>query len=120
MGLTNSGVPGDVQVAERSAHWGRPRRSRYQPTAAYVLAEQLKSEGVELYAAEGPWRAGGRTLPRPGRGNVGLIPLVTNGRTEVIVDTMEHAADLSGLLNWCGVHDLNPVPDLMPPIMESN
>jgi hypothetical protein len=120
MGLTNSVSPGDVQVAERSDQWSRPRRSRYQPTAAYLLAEQLKSEGVELYAAEGPWRAGGRTLPRPGRGNVGLIPLVTNGRTEVMVDTMEHAVDVSGLLNWCGVDDLNPVSDLTPPALENN
>lgn len=118
MGLSSS-VLGDLQVADRSDHRHRSRRSRYQPTTAYVLAEQLKSEGIELYAAEGPWRAGGRTLPRVGRGNLNLIPLVTNGRTEVMVDTMERAADLSGFLNWCGVDDLNPVPDLTPPASDS-
>ena len=32
-----------------------------------------------------------------------------------MVDTMEHARDLAGLLNWCGVDDLDPVPDLVPP-----
>jgi len=29
-----------------------------------------------------------------------------------MVDTMEHAIDLSGFLNWCGVEELNPVSDL--------
>jgi hypothetical protein len=32
-----------------------------------------------------------------------------------MVDTMEHAVDLSGFLNWCGVDELDPVPDLTPP-----
>jgi hypothetical protein len=32
-----------------------------------------------------------------------------------MVDTMEHAIDLSRFLNWCGVDDLNPVPDLALP-----
>ncbi len=97
----------------------RGQRRRYQPTAAYLLAERIKREGVELSAVEGPWRAGGRRLRRPGRNNLGVIPLVTNGHTEVMVDTMEHAADLSGFLNWCAVEDLNPVPDLTPPPQES-
>lgn len=91
------------------------RRRRYQPTAAYLLAEGLKREGVELASVEGPWRPGGRTLERRGRNHLDVIPLVTNGLTEVMVDTMEHAVDVSGLLNWCGVEELNPVPDLTPP-----
>jgi hypothetical protein len=96
-----------------------PQRRRYQPTAVYVLAERMKRKGVEISAARGPWRPTGRRLPRPGRNHLGVIPVVTNGRTEVMVDTMEHAADLSGLLNWCGVDELNPVPDLNPPPRES-
>jgi hypothetical protein len=28
---------------------------------------------------------------------------------------MEHARDLAGLLNWAGVDELDPVPDLVPP-----
>jgi hypothetical protein len=32
-----------------------------------------------------------------------------------MVDTMEHATEVAGLLNWCGVEDLDPVPDLIPP-----
>ena len=94
------------------------QRRAYQPTAAYALAERVKRAGVKTSAVDGPWRAGGHPLQRPGRNHLGVIPLVTNGRTEVMVDTMEHAADLSGLLNWCGVEDLNPVSDLRPPPRE--
>jgi hypothetical protein len=32
-----------------------------------------------------------------------------------MVDTMEHAIDLSGFLNWCGLEDLSPVADLHLP-----
>lgn len=96
-----------------------PRRRRYQPMAAYVIAERVKQSGAPIAAVEGPWRAGGRLLRRPGRNHLGMIPLVTNGHTEVMVDTMEHAADLSALLNWCGVEDLDPVADLSPPPHES-
>jgi hypothetical protein len=85
--------------------------------AAYVLAERVKRNGVAIGVADGPWRAGGLALQRPGRNHLGMIPLVTNGRTELMVDTMEHATDLSGLLNWCGVEDLDPVSDLSPPLM---
>jgi hypothetical protein len=99
--------------------YSSPPRRRYQPMAAYALAEQIKRHGVELSAIEGPWRVAGRTLQRPGRNRLNLIPLVTNGRTEVMVDSMQHAADLSGLLNWCGLENLNPVADLAPPPDES-
>jgi hypothetical protein len=91
------------------------RRRRYEPRVAYQLAERLKRQGVELSAARGPWQA--RTLPlsRRGRNRLRFIPFVTNGRSEVMVDTMEHAIDLSSFLNWCGVDDLNPVADLALP-----
>jgi hypothetical protein len=95
------------------------RRHRYQPVVAYRLAEGLKREGVELAAVEGPWRPGGRTLNRRGRNRLHIIPVVTNGETEVMVDTMEHAVEVSGLLNWCGVDHLEPVPDLTPPAVGS-
>ncbi len=32
-----------------------------------------------------------------------------------MVDTTERASDVAGLLNWCGVHELDPVPELTPP-----
>ena len=88
---------------------------RYEPTPVYALAEHLKREGVELHKVHGPWRPIGRPLRRPGRNAAKMIPVVTNGVTEVAVDTAERAADVSGLLNWCGVDHLDPVPNLRPP-----
>jgi hypothetical protein len=35
--------------------------------------------------------------------------------TQLMVDTLEHARDVAGLLNWSGIRELNPVPDLVPP-----
>jgi len=88
---------------------------RYEPTPAYALAEHLKREGVELNKVNGPWHPIGRPLRRPGRNAAKTIPIVTNGVTEVAVDTVQRAADVSGLLNWCGVDHLEPVPNLRPP-----
>ncbi len=93
------------------------KRLRYEPTVVYHLAEQAKASGVDLGQAEGPWRAGARALGRPGRNSLDAIPIVTNERTEVMVDTVEHASDVAGLLNWCGVQELDPVPELRPPAM---
>jgi hypothetical protein len=87
------------------------RHARYEPTVVYYLAEHAKASGVDLGQAEGPWRVGARALTRPGRNRLDTIPVVTNERTEVMVDTLEHASDVAGLLNWCGVHDLDLVPD---------
>jgi hypothetical protein len=94
---------------------GQVRGRRYVPAPVYALAERLKREGVELHNVHGPWRPIGRPLRRPGRNAAKMIPIVTNGVTEVAVDTAERAADVSGLLNWCGVDHLDPVPNLRPP-----
>jgi len=94
------------------------QRSRYEPVVVYQLAEQVKANGVDLEQAEaeGPWRADARELSRPGRNSLHNIPVVTNEHTEVMVDTAEHAVDVAGLLNWCGVHDLEPIPELAPTV----
>jgi hypothetical protein len=91
------------------------RLRRYEPTPVYALAEELKRAGVELHLIRGPWRPIRRPLRRPGRNAQEAIPIVTNGMTEVAVDTAEHAVDVSGLLNWCGVDHLEPVANLRPP-----
>ena len=91
------------------------RRTRYQPTAIYHMADSLRRQGVDLAVRSGPWRAVAKALQRPGRNRTPVIPIVTNGLAQVMVDTMEHARDVAGLLNWCGVDDLDPVPDLVPP-----
>lgn len=90
-------------------------RRRYVPTAAFALADRVKHMGVKLGIIDGPWRRTERSLERPGRNGLDVIPVVTNGETEVMVDTMEHAIDLAGLLNWCGLNRLDPVPDLTLP-----
>jgi hypothetical protein len=81
-------------------------QSRYEPRLVYELAEQVKSRGIDLSQAVGPWHPAGRAS-RPGR-------VITNEHAQVVVDTSERAADVAGLLNWCGVHDLNPVPEIVP------
>jgi hypothetical protein len=91
------------------------RLRRYEPTPVYALAEHLKGEGVVLNLVDGPWRPIRRPLRRPGRNAQKAIPIVTNGVTELAVDTAERAADVSGLLNLCGVDRLEPVPNLRPP-----
>ena len=91
------------------------RRKRYQPSAIYHLADSLRRRGVDLATRSGPWRAVERALSRPGRNRIPVLPIVTNGIAQVMVDTMEHARDVAGLLNWCGVDHLDPVPDLVPP-----
>jgi hypothetical protein len=92
-----------------------PRQLRYEPLVVYQLAERAKANGVDLSQAEGPWRADARPLQRPGRNSLDSIPIVTNETTAVMVDTAEHATDVAGLLNWCGIDDLEPVPELSPP-----
>jgi hypothetical protein len=105
--------PTPQEPERRRAARLRPRR--YEPTAAYALAEHLKRKGVRLYRIHGPWRPSRRPLRRPGRNAGQGIPIVTNGVAELAVDTAERAAEISGLLNWCGVAHLEPVPNLRPP-----
>lgn len=88
---------------------------RYEPTPVYALADDLRREGVDLEHVEGPWHAIRRLLRRPGRKAEESIPIVTNGVTELAVDTAEHAIDVSGFLNFCGIDHLDPVPNLRPP-----
>jgi hypothetical protein len=88
----------------------RRRANRYPPTLVYALADQARAAGVDLDAARGPWRTGLRRL------ELEAISVVTNGRTAIRVDSMERAADVAGLLNWCGLEDLRPVSDLVPPV----
>ena len=108
MGRTTSD---DVQATQSTTE----RRKRYEPSAIYHLADSLRRQGIDLATRSGPWRAVARALQRPGRDRLPVIPIVTNGLAQVMVDTMEHARDLAGLLNWAGVDELDPVPDLVPP-----
>ena len=91
------------------------RDQEYEPKVVYWLAEWMRARGIALGTVPGPWRPSEREITRPGRTSLHVIPVVTNEQAEVMVDTMEHAADVAGLLNLCGVHELNPVPALQPP-----
>jgi hypothetical protein len=102
-------------VLARAVRESGDRRRRYQPAAVYELVDSLRRRGVDLATSSGPWRAVAQRLTRPGRNRLPIIPIVTNGLAQVMVDTMEHARDVAGLLNWSGVDELNPVPDLVPP-----
>jgi hypothetical protein len=110
----------DPQVTA-DAQQGRRERSReastrrYEPAVLYELAARLKRAGLELDRIRGPWRAVWRSLRRPGRNAEQAIPVVTNGKVDIAVDTGDHAVDLSGLLNSSGVGHLEPVPNLRPP-----
>ena len=90
-------------------------RRRYEPTVVYQLAARLRASGVDLDRARGPWRVYERRAARPGRASREAMPVITNESTELVLDTREHAVDVAGLLNWCGVHQLEPVPGLTPP-----
>ncbi len=104
-----------ANTRDGAAGSAKDRRRRYQPVAVYRLAESLHRQGIDLAKRSGPWRAVARALDRPGRNRIPVLPIVTNGLAQVMVDTMEHARDLAGLLNWCGIDELDPVPDLVPP-----
>ena len=94
------------------------RRQRYEPTPMYAVAEYLKSVGFELHKSVGPWRPARRPLRRPGRNAEQAIPIVTNGRVEIAVDTAEHAVDLSGVLNSSGLVHIDPAENLRPPAQD--
>ena len=104
-----------MDAQRESSSTKQVRLRRYEPTPVYALAEHMKREGVQLHLVHGPWRPIRRRLRRPGRNAQKAIPIVTNGVTELAVDTAEHAVDVSGLLNFCGVDHLEPVPNLRPP-----
>ena len=105
----------NISVETGAAGSKTDRRRRYQPVAVYSLVESLRRQGIDLAKRSGPWRVMARALERPGRNRLPILPIVTNGLAQVMVDTMEHARDLAGLLNWCGIEELDPVPDLVPP-----
>ena len=89
--------------------------ARYEPTVVYMMADWMRRRGVNLDAVPGPWRVRQRPLRRPGRQSMQVIPIVTNEHAVVAVDSMERAAEVAGLLNLCGVHELTPIPNLVPP-----
>ena len=114
---SDSQPPSDAPQSRRERSQEASTR-RYEPAVLYELADRLKRAGLELDRIRGPWRAGWRALRRPGRNAEQAIPVVTNGKVDIAVDTGERAADLSGFLNSSGVGHLEPVPNLRPPVQD--
>ena len=69
--------------------------------------EQVLGSSTVKAVIEGPWRTGSRPLKRPGRGGLRFIPLVTRGKTTVMVSTPTEAEELAAFLNYCGIQDLS-------------
>ena len=69
--------------------------------------EQVLGNSTVTALVEGPWRTGARPLKRPGRGGLRFIPLVTRGKTTVMVSTPTEAEELAAFLNYCGIQDLS-------------
>jgi hypothetical protein len=69
--------------------------------------EQVLGSSLVSAAIEGPWHTGTRPLKRPGRGGLRFIPLVTRGKTTVMVSTPTEAEELAAFLNYCGIQDLS-------------
>jgi hypothetical protein len=74
---------------------------RYEARFLHSVVDQLRGQGVDLPAGNGPWTVGARWLQGPGRGGLPVIPLVQRGDTVVMTDTWDEARRLAGLLNWC-------------------
>ncbi len=54
----------------------------------------------------GPWQAGAKPLKRPGRGGLLFIPIVSRGKTTVMVSTPREAEELAAFLNYCGTQEV--------------
>jgi hypothetical protein len=91
---------------------------RYEARFLHSVVDQLRGQGVDLPAGNGPWTVGARWLQGPGRGGLPVIPLVQRGDTVIMTDTWEEARRLAGLLNWCRAPSLlsrsHPTPRTRP------
>ena len=87
-------------------HQQKPRSGTRRDSALLRRCIEQVLGGGGTARAEGPWRTGSRPLKRPGRGGLRFIPLVTRGKTTVMVSTPTEAEELAAFLNYCGIQDL--------------
>jgi len=96
-----------LELAALIRHQQKPKSGTRRDSALLRrCVEQVLGNGATATVAEGPWRAGARPLKRPGRGGLRFIPLVTRGKTTVMVSTPDEAEELAAFLNYCGIQDL--------------
>ena len=95
-----------LELAALIRHQQKPKAGIRRDSALLRrCVEQVLGSSVTA-ALEGPWRTGARPLKRSGRGGLRFIPLVTRGKTTVMVSTPTEAEELAAFLNYCGIQDL--------------
>jgi hypothetical protein len=96
-----------LELAALIRHQKKPRRGTRRDSALLrrCVAEVLGS--TASLKPDGPWQVGTRPLKRPGRGGLKFIPLVTRGRSTLMVSTPREAEDLAAFLNICGTQELD-------------
>jgi hypothetical protein len=97
-----------LELAALIRHQQKPKAGIRRDSALLRrCVEQVLGSSLVSAAIEGPWHTGTRPLKRPGRGGLRFIPLVTRGKTTVMVSTPTEAEELSAFLNYCGIQDLS-------------
>lgn len=97
-----------LELAALIRHQQKPRAGIRRDSALLRrCVEQVLGSSTVTPSTEGPWRIGARPLKRPGRGGLRFIPLVTRGKTTVMVSTPVEAEELAAFLNYCGIQDLS-------------
>jgi hypothetical protein len=97
-----------LELAALIRHQQKPKAGIRRDSALLRrCVEQVLGSSIVTAAIEGPWRTGTRPLKRPGRGGLRFIPLVTRGKTTVMVSTPTEAEELAAFLNYCGTQDLS-------------
>jgi hypothetical protein len=94
-----------VELVFMLAHQRQPKtRARRDWTLLRSLVREGLATGPRAdQLQDGPWHIGQRPLQRPGRNGLRFVPLVTRGRTEIMMPTPEEAENLVAFLNWCGM-----------------
>jgi hypothetical protein len=97
-----------LELAALIRHQQKPRAGIRRDSALLrrCVEQVLGTFTAAAAPIEGPWRTGTRPRKRPGRGGLRFIPLVTRGKTTVMVSTPVEAEELATFLNYCGIQDL--------------
>lgn len=97
-----------LELAALIRHQQKPKAGIRRDSALLRrCVEQVLGSSTITAVTEGPWHTGSRPLKRPGRGGLRFIPLVTRGKTTVMVSTPTEAEELAAFLNYCGIQDLS-------------
>jgi hypothetical protein len=95
-----------LELAALIRHQQKPRTGTRRDSALLRRCVEQVLGHVTTAVTEGPWHTGAKPLKRPGRGGLRFIPLVTRGKTTVMVSTPTEAEELAAFLNYCGIQDL--------------